>query len=245
MHTPIFGLKKLLTLLMLVFFIGQVYAQRRTPWNLRRWDDRNYHFGFTIGFNSSNFNVDLKENAFADQSDSLIAINNLREPGFNLGIVTSLTIHPQLRLRFIPSLSFQDRTLQYRYQATEIQNQLVEKRVESTLVSFPLLLKYRTKRINNMAAYVIGGFKYGIDMASQKDVDNAKADEIVVKLNKYNYAAEIGGGFDFFLLYFKFGIELKTDFGLPDMLIQDNSRFSSPLEQLKTRTVFFSLTFEG
>lgn len=50
-------------------------------------------------------------------------------------------------------------------------------------------------------------------MASQRDVNNALDDEVVVKLAKYDYAAEIGGGFDMFLPYFKFGIELKGSIG--------------------------------
>lgn len=227
----------------MLLIVAKSFGQRRTPWNLRQWDDRKYHFGFTLGFNSANTNLKINNDYIG--ADSLLGIIPDNQPGFNLGIVSSLTFHPNLRLRFVPSLSFQDRAIIYSFNSDKPQNQMVTKRLESTFVSFPLLLKYRSKRINNMAAYVIAGFKYSIDMASQKGVDNNKSEEVIIKMNKNNYSAEVGGGFDFFLMFFKFGLELKADFGIPNMLIQDNTIYSSPLEQLKTRTVFFSLTFEG
>jgi hypothetical protein len=55
----------------------------------------------------------------------------------------------------------------------------------------------------------------------------------------------VGGGLDFFLPYFKFGCELKLSHGIPNVLIQDNSMYSSPIDQLRTKTWLFSLTFEG
>ena len=59
--------------------------------------------------------------------------------------------------------------------------------------------RMRSDRINNFAVYVITGGKFSIDMASQKDVNNEIDDEVVVKLNKYDYSAEVGGGCDMFL----------------------------------------------
>lgn len=235
-------LKKILLLVLVTFTIA-AKAQRRTPWNLREWDKRKYHFGFTLGFNSSSLNLNLKDNVIG--SDSLLGVTPDGQPGFNLGIVTSLTFHPQLRLRFIPSLSFEDRMIIYRYNSIKPYNQQIVKRIESTFVNLPLLLKYRSKRINNMATYLIAGVQYGIDMASQQDIDNNKSDEIIVKMKKHNYSFQVGGGFDFFLLYFKFGLELKADFGIPNAFIQDNSQFSKPLDQFRTRAILFSLTFEG
>jgi hypothetical protein len=56
---------------------------------------------------------------------------------------------------------------------------------------------------------------------------------------------EVGGGVDMFLPYFKFGLELKMGIGLPNVLIDDNTRFSAPLESLRTKTYMLSFTFEG
>ena len=119
------------------------------------------------------------------------------------------------------------------------------KPVESTYLEFPLLLKLRSDRINNFAVYLIAGGKYSMDMASQKDVNQAIDDEIVIKLRRTDHSAEIGGGVDMFLPYFKFGLELKLGVGIPNLLIDDNTRFSSPIESLRSKTYMFTFTFEG
>jgi hypothetical protein len=82
-------------------------------------------------------------------------------------------------------------------------------------------------------------------MASQKDVNNNIDEDIVVKLDKYDYSAEVGGGVDMFLPYFKFGIELKTAIGIPNVLVNDATRFSNPLQSLRTKTYVLTFTFEG
>ena len=81
-------------------------------------------------------------------------------------------------------------------------------------------------------------------MASQEDVDQSISDPIV-KLKKHDFAYHVGGGFDFFLPYFKFGIEIKLTNGIKNLLIQDDTFYSSPLESLKSQTWWFSITFEG
>jgi hypothetical protein len=112
-------------------------------------------------------------------------------------------------------------------------------------LQFPLALKLRTNRVGNFAAYALFGGSYGIDMQSQKDVDEAVAGKIVVKLQKTDMTIDAGGGVDFFLPYFKFGIEMKTCFGMNNILIQENNQFTDPISKLRTRAFVLSLCFEG
>lgn len=120
----------------------------------------------------------------------------------------------------------------------------ITKRVESTNLDFPVLLKLRTKRINNFAAYMVAGAQYSLDLATQKDVDNS-GDDPIVKIKQHDWSAQIGGGFDFFMPYFKFGIELKFSQGFKNLLIQDETRYSRHIDKLYSKTWWLSLTFEG
>lgn len=211
--------------------------------NLANFDLRTFHFGFLLSYNTSDFYMKLAPQApFAD---SVLSIGHERQPGFNLGIVSSLNVSKNFSLRFIPTLSFQDRVLRYRFRSGSGVQQVFEKPVESTYLEFPLLFKFRSDRINNFAVYLVAGGKFSIDMASQKDVDNTIDEDVVVKLNKYDYSAEVGGGFDMFLPYFKFGIELKHSIGIPNLLIDDGTRFSTPIESLRSKTWVLTFTFEG
>ncbi len=211
--------------------------------NLPNFDLRRFHFGFLLSYNTADFYMKLKPNA--PFSDSLLVIDHVKQPGFNLGIVASLNMTDNLSLRFLPTLAFEDRILKYSFRKANGKVANFQKPIESTYLEFPLLLKFRSDRINNFAVYLIGGGKFGIDMASKKDVDNALDEDIVVKLNKYDYSAEVGGGIDMFLPYFKFGIELKTGIGIPNVLVDDGTRFSSPIQSLRTKTYVLTFTFEG
>ena len=211
--------------------------------NLPNFDLNKLHFGFLLGYNNADFFLRQKSTALA--VDSLLGVSHINKPGFNLGIIASANINDYLSVRFIPSLSFQDRVLQYRFLERNGQVSLFEKPVESTYLEFPINMKFRSQRINNFAVWILAGGKYSIDMASQKDVDNTLDDEVVVKLNRTDYSYEIGGGMDFFLQYFKFGIDLKIGIGIPNQLIDDGTRFSRTLESIRTKTYFLTFTFEG
>lgn len=238
------SLPRTLLLATLFAFGGSVVAQKKFKVeNLPNFDLHRFHFGFHLSYNTSDFQMVLDPGAFTQ--DSLLVLSHAKQPGFNLSMVASLNVNPFLSLRFAPALSFQERLLTYQFRQADGSSIYFQKPVESTYLEFPLLLKYRSARINNFAVYMLGGGKFCIDMASQKDVNNQLDDEVVVKLDKYDYAAEVGGGMDMFLTYFKFGIELKAAFGIPNLLIDDGTRFSTPIESLRTKTWVLSFTFEG
>jgi hypothetical protein len=238
--------KHLPTLLMLIGLSGPAWGQgisRVKVKNLPNFDQHHFHFGFLLSYNTSDFFMKLKPEA--PFRDSVLVLDHVKQPGFNLGIVASLDMTPNLSLRLLPTLSFQSRNLEYVFRKADGKTSSYMKPVESTYLEFPLLLKLRSDRINNFAVYLIGGGKFSIDMASQKDVNNDIDQDIVIKLAKYDYSAEIGGGCDMFLPYFKFGIELKAGIGIPNMLIDDDTRFSRPIQSLRTKTYVLTFTFEG
>jgi hypothetical protein len=211
--------------------------------NLPTFDYKRFHFGFLISGNTADYRIKFKPDFTF--SDSLLAIENVPQSGFNLALLASLDMTKNLRLRFIPGLSFQDRGLNFKFLDPEGKTDVLFRRTESVYLDFPLVLKLRTNRVGNFAAYALVGGKYSIDMQSQKDVDNDSESQKIIKLQKTDYSLDVGGGIDFFLPFFKFALEIKTALGFPDILIQENTQFSSPIESLKTRTVVFSLTFEG
>lgn len=222
------------------------YGQKEHVQNLRNFDNKPYHFGFILAMNYSDFYMNLY-NVFPT-SDSIVSALSFRQPGFDLGPLASLNVTKNISLRFIPAISFQDRKIVYGVQKTVggvLKTTEEIRRVESTFINLPLNLKLRTDRINNFAAYAVCGYQFSIDMASQKDVNNSTGTNAIIKIKNLDQAWQVGGGLDFFLPYFKFGCELKLSHGIPNVLIQDNSMYSSPIDQLRTKTWLFSLTFEG
>jgi hypothetical protein len=210
--------------------------------NLAAFDAKKYHFGFCLAGNQSDFNI-IQRPDFTF-SDSLVQLVNQPQAGFNLALVASWNMTKNVRLRFLPGLSFQDRTLEYHFQE-EDDVSIKSRRTEAVYLDFPLLLKLRTDRIGNMAAFALVGGKLSKDMQSQEETNQQLQSEYILRLESGNSSIDIGAGVDFFLPFFKFSIEGKFEMGRRNILIQDESEFSAPLDGLKTRSFILSLCFEG
>ena len=195
-----------------------------------------------LGTNSTSYNVRFKTNIL--QYDSVLNITLQSRPGIAIHIpLISYNTHETVHFRFLPSISFHETNFNYLYYS---KGRLLEKsyRTEPVNLNFPLFLKLNSKRINNFSAYAIGGAGYSLDLSSNQDVDQTIGDP-VLKLKKHDFNYHLGGGFDFYLPYFKFGLEIKTSRGINNLLIQDETFYSSLLESLKSRMWWFSITFEG
>ena len=137
-------------------------------------------------------------------------------PGINIQIVTDLRLAKYLDIRFLPGVSFGQRTVRY-YKNQVIYNE--QQRLESSFLEFPLLLKLKGERLNNVRPYVIGGFNYRYDLAAKKDFDDEKP--VYIRIKKPDLYYELGAGLDFYLPYFKLSVELKMSNGISDVLVKD------------------------
>lgn len=226
-----------------VIFSSDALCQRTGATNLAGFDRRQYHFGFILGFNNSNFA--LERTPDFTFTDSLLAINTNPQPGFNLNLLASYDPIKNFHIRFFPGLSFQDRILDYKFLESDLSQTTESRRIESVYLDFPINFKFRTNRSANFAAYFLTGGKYSIDMQSQKNVNQDLSANQIVKIIDYDYSVDIGGGFDFFLEYFKLSLEFKSSLGIPNLLIQDDTIYSRNLQSLKSKVFIFSITFEG
>lgn len=181
-------------------------------------------------------------------SDSLMLYGVEHEPtfGFTVGIVSNLRLSEYLDLRFIPSLSFGERYLNFsimRYIDGVPELLDIQKKIPSTYVDLPFHIKYKSQRYNNFRAYMLTGAKFSIDLASES---KRKKDDglFLVKLKKYDTCFEIGGGFDFYFEWFKFGTELKMSYGLYDLLKRENVIYTDGIQKMNSKIFQLSFTFE-
>ncbi len=215
------------------------------PVNLPNYDQKQWHFGFTLGMNTMNFNLYPVDNMVYDST--VIIIQPTKSQGFNIGIVANKRLAPYLDLRFVPTLSFGQRNIDYIIKTSVTEEEKITKIVESTFLDFPLTLKYKSKRfdknLNNMRVYVLGGARYSIDLASQKK-KKGTSEDIVIKLNPHDFMLTTGVGFDFYLSYFKLGIELQMAYGLVNVLNQDETIYTTNMEKLTSKMAWITFTFE-
>jgi len=229
-------------LAVLILLLGsEGFAQRRKVLNLPNYDKQTVHFGFILGINSLNFIYrpvdDLRQN------DTVMAITPGSGNGFNLGIVSNLHLSDNFDFRFLPTLTFGERKLTYTLKVAGTDSSFLrDKNVESVFLEFPVLLKFKSARANNFRAYVTGGIKPVIDLASQDKVDDKGEKILKLKRNDINW--EIGVGLDIYTQYFKFTPELKMAYGMKNLLVRDNNMYINPLDRLRSKAMYISFTFE-
>ena len=80
--------------------------------------------------------------------------------------------------------------------------------------------------------------QYSIDLASQSKVKTFPGDKLM-KIKRHDFSALFGGGFDFFMEYYKLAIEVRINNGFKDLLIQENTFFTSPLNSFEIKSLDF------
>ena len=235
----------IILLLALVFCNIGVQAQRDKSKNLPKFDHTFMHFGFLLGLNSANFTI-VRDAPDSPGADSLFLLESVPATGFNLGIVSAMHFGEHFSLRFTPNLAFASRSLEYTFETMEGTRQYI-KTIESTLINFPLNIKYKSARVNNFSLYLVAGAAYTLDLASNEGKTNDSQDlnDVIVKIRQNDYVGEIGIGTDFYLEYFKFALEIKMSYGLNNLLDDDGTPFSTPIDRLSSKMFLLSILFEG
>ena len=211
-------------------------AQTKGTFNYLDFAAKPYYFGITLAYNTSSFQPYQSSQFF--MSDSIRGVESLAGQGFNLGIVTNLKIGQNFDFRFLPTLSFADRTLQY-----TTSNSLVNKRIEAVFFEMPFHARYKSEPYEDLRVFVIGGVKYSFDVASKS---RTRQDDNLVKITPTDFAVELGAGVQFFFPYFIFSPEIKFSQGISNGLIYNRDlEFSSVLDKVLSRTFTISFHFEG
>lgn len=234
---------------LVIFLLGSVVvtAQRTTPQNLPNYDRKKLHFGFTVGLNTMDFAIQKADDFFNNSvNNNIYAIENQGKLGFHIGPVSSLRLGEYFDLRLLINLSFGQRDLTYWVvqdtTAANIQLTPHTMKIASTFIEFPLLLKYKALRVNNYSPYLIAGINPKIDLAARKKIKEEEMPKI--RLTNRDIYYEMGIGIDFYLLYFKLSTELKYSVGMADVLVRDNTEYTSTIKKMNSRIFMISLHFE-
>jgi hypothetical protein len=246
-------------ILLLAFCPLLLNAQQEKVKNEPNHDDKWLHFGFSVGMNTMDFNI--RSSAMAVDSGIYTEVSSLR-PGFHVHALSNLRLNDFLDLRFTPGIAFGGiREINYVLsdpQSTLINPSDVPVRVESNFIELPLLLKYKSVRLNNFRPFLIGGFNTRIDLAATKKTwGRSKKENNLVLVKPLDFYYEIGAGIDFYLQYFKFGIEFKYSVGLRNVLQTsvnkhgevivpdpEDAVFTNSIDKLNSRMFMITLHFE-
>lgn len=246
--------------------LTEAQAQRRKVMYLQTYDAAPYHFGFLLGFNMMSYNLNLKDSYQFETHDGtttlpasvvgthdsyrIRSVESNMGPGFSVGVIGDLRLSDYFNLRFLPTLTLGAfKTIEY-VMVDNNDNIFIEESKDRGAVFFewPLHVKYRSKRYNNIGAYLIGGVNYKMYLSGTEKHMYSNGVPGLVQIGFSDVAVEIGAGYDIYNQWFKMGVELKASFGLLNLLKTDQQSmeflYNSPLEALKNNQLQLSFTFE-
>jgi hypothetical protein len=228
------SMKKLL-FVTLIFLLCQ---GAKAQFNFNEMGKKTIYFGIALGVNVADFKI--IHAPLQAQNDSVKYLRTAIGPGFNLGIIGNYQFHKYFDLRFIPTLSFSDKTINYQVVNTNV---LASKDLSSIYLDFPVQLRFKSQPIKDFRVYVITGGRYDYDLAS--NVKARKASDII-KLQKNDLAVEAGVGFMIYFPYFIMSPEFKVSRGVINVLYPTPGLiYSRTLQALYSRTFTFTLNLEG
>ena len=213
--------------------------------NLGGFDRRLLHYGIQVGYTQSKFDLQFSEDA--SLRETLQGTTSYYAPGFHIAIIGDMRLGRWLNLRMLPGVTLVTRELSFAWKPTYLAEHRIAERsrnVESVYGDIPIELKLRSVRYGNFRPYLTAGASYGFDFASLRKNRN-QTNQSIVRLQASDLRYTMGVGFDVFLRYVKFAIEMKMSFGLLDLKVEDPDIYIRSFDYLNTRTFMLSFTFEG
>ena len=219
---------------------AQLFSKERVL-NNENFDKPRLSYGYYLGFNVYDYNIDYTTN--------VMDVQVLKSAGLNVGLVGNFRINDYIDIRLEPGLVISTRELNYSYtyfNGISHEEKDLIREIQSTFVHIPLLIKFSTKRINNIKPFIVAGFSTALNLSSQQNnpKDNSNNTFRVTKNNLYY---ELGIGIDLYLTWFKFTPSLRGVFSIQDELVNDvdpNSPWTKNMTQIQTRGLFINFTFQ-
>ncbi|HPM32233.1 MAG TPA: porin family protein [Chryseolinea sp.] len=232
---------KIIFALVLLCCAFQSEAQQKVRWvrkNNPNYDEKRLTYGFLIGLHTTAYQINYSDQ-FVNRPDldTLHSVTPDWSPGFALGFIVNYRISEFFDIRITPEVAFYENKLRYQNTNRTYQDQLIE----TTMVEFPILLKYKSERRDNIRMYMIGGLKPGFDASGKKKLEQLTD---ALEVSSTNLSLEAGLGFDLYFPLFKFSPELRYSRGLLNMLDNTTNIYGQPLQRINTNTITLYLLFQ-
>ena len=156
-------MKKVLLLIILLITVQSVSAQlfsKERVLNNENFDKPRLSYGYYLGFNVYDYNIDYA----TDVKD----VQVLKSTGLNVGLVGNIRINDYIDIRLEPGLVISRRELNYSntyFNGISYEERDLSREIQSTFVHVPLLIKFSTKRVNNIKPFIVGGFSTALNLS--------------------------------------------------------------------------------
>ena len=244
-------IKKGIILVVLLILCLPVMSQKPKPKKFGLADYKKFHVGYSFGLGIAGFAINPKDTYVASLT---------QDPLIDINLIADFRIGKFLNIRFLPGYRAASRTVGVTGPAPQNSSGLSTSwSIESTYLELPILLKYSSSRVNNIAPYLIAGFSPHFDFTGKSsfvDPNSTIPGERVATrvLKPFDFLIELGTGVDFYLATTKVAAELKFSVGMLDIFYAPTnirpadmgkfSLYSNGIDQIFSRMVILSFHVE-
>lgn len=230
--------------LTLFFLLISGMGQQASAQNFRNahpFDFKRFNLGFLMGFTYNSYN--LKEQINIEENGLLLKrIEMLPRPGMNLGMITNMNLHKQVALRFIPTISLEQRDFNYYFQERDGEGIMTERRkIEAAYLDMPLVFQLKSSYYGRTRFYILAGAKFGVNLASNKRVQD---DPKLLKITTADYGLVFGFGLNLYGDRIKLSPEIVYKMGLPNIFVPEFTTHAAAISSLTSQVIAINFNFE-
>lgn len=208
------------------------------------FDIRKFNLGFTMGLNVARFDMTNQINQKDPSTKALLKdVEMVAKPGIYLGLVTNFKLHNNIDLRFLPSVSLEQRDFDFIFDPTTTVNnvEITRKSIEASNLNLPIVFKFKSDYYNRVRVYVMGGMQASFNLNSNKKVLN---DPDLLKTQTTDIAVVAAFGVDLYGERLKLSPEFRFTRGIINIYEPINTRFPRAISDLFSQCLVFTLNFE-
>ncbi len=228
----------LIGLLSLSATFGQI---NKSNTNYLDYKNKDYYFGISLGFNSSQHQV-FHSREFID-NQNFIRAQGAPAVGFNVQGIVNYKIGEFFDIRTLPGFTFATRHIDFQTAPNGVRTLPARSTIQSIFVNLPFLVRFKSAPYRDKRAYVVAGINYSFDVASNS---MARGADQLIQIDPHDFQLEAGVGMQFFFPYFILSPEIKFSQGINNTLLFNNQiEESTIIEKLLSRVLTLSFHFEG
>lgn len=212
-----------------------------TVQNLPAYDQRWFHPGMYLSFSGSKFN--LEQSAYY-VANKWVTANSVISPSLGVGFIADVRLGgpgSPFVLRFTPGVNFQTRSIEFRPTGYPSPDSIVTQNITSTIVQFPVLIKYQSDRRRNSRLYMIAGLNPTLTASNRRNDPLHN----VLRAEGTDLTLEYGVGLELFYPLFKLAPELRFSHGLRNLLVPRNDVFNRSLQYMSTNAVTLYINIQN
>ncbi len=207
------------------------------------FDFRPFNLGFTMGLNMASYDMTSQINQFDPSTGRVVSrVELITKPGIYLGLITNLKLADHWDLRFMPSVSLEERDFLFHLDSTTTNAEpIVRKKIESSNLNLPICLKFKSDFAKNTRVWIMVGVQPTFNLASNKKVRN---DKDLLKTQNFDLAMVYSVGIDLYGEKLKLSPELRFTRGTKNLYVPDRTRFPRAISDLFSQLLVLNINFE-